>query len=106
MVGQSREAKMKRKVYIGCFTFLGILTGFFLHALIEVNLIPFLLKDFERNGLGLSWAAWENIHAYGTSLLVVFGGIYGFRQGKKWWNVLYVQQKYKKYLRKPLKAEF
>ena len=80
---------MKRNIYIGLFTFLGILVQFLIHAVVEILYIGLLLKDFSRYGLGLSWEKWLMIHQVGA-IILFFGGAYlGFRQGKYWWNRIY-----------------
>lgn len=88
---------MKRSFYIFCFTLLGILLQFLAHALFEMATIGLLLKDFKHYGLGLSWSQWYALH-YVLSLVFLMAGIvYGFRWGVYWWQVMYVEHRYKKW---------
>jgi hypothetical protein len=98
---------MKRKVYYAMFTLLGAMLGFFLHAIVETLYIKLLLSDFDRYGLGLSWNAWVMIHAIGVPVLVALLAWWGYRQGRKWWRVLYVEQRWmKRWGGKKLKQNF
>jgi hypothetical protein len=96
---------MKKKIYYASFVLLGAIIGFFLHEIIEFLYIILLLWDFDKYGLGLSWATWQKIHNYGTILLVFGFAILGYRLGVKYWRILYVEQKYSKWLGK-LKTDF
>ena len=80
---------MKKVIYVILFVVLGIIVSFFVHALIEIPVIVLLVSDFEKWGLGLSWGAWETIHDVGAIILLILGIVYGFRQGKHWWKVIY-----------------
>lgn len=86
---------MKKTVYIISFTILGILVQFLLHAFVEVWYIGLLLKDFATFGFGLSWDTWFMIHAVATAGFFIGGTMLGFFVGKKWWQILYVEQRYK-----------
>lgn len=86
---------MKKTVYIAAFILFGILLQFLLHAFIEMWYIGLLVRDFAVFGFGLSWAAWFMIHAILT-IVFFFGGVAcGFFAGKKWWQIIYVEQRYK-----------
>lgn len=87
---------MKRVIYYIAFTLLGVLVGFFVHAVIEMLVIKLLLSDFEKYNLGLSWTSWERIHDLGTIGLVLVLGWLGFRGGKKWWRILYIEKRFRK----------
>lgn len=97
---------MKRKVYIFCFTVLGLLFGFLLHAFIEIWYIKMLIANYEGFGLGLSLESWFTIHSYFSVITAILGAWFGFRAGYKYWKILYVDQKYRKYFKHPLKKEF
>jgi len=86
---------MKKTVYILTSIFLGILLSFIIHALIEISVIYFLLKDFTLYGLGLSWQAWWLIHAVGTTLLLAAGAIFGWWLGQRWWQIVYIEKRYR-----------
>lgn len=86
---------MKKTVYIVSFITLGILIQFLLHALIEVWYIGLLVRDFATFGFGLSWDAWFMIHALLTALFFGAGAVCGFLAGKKWWHIIYIEQRYK-----------
>jgi hypothetical protein len=96
---------MKRIVYYLSFTLLGAMFGFFLHAMIEVLYIKMLLADFGTYGMGLSWSDWEMIHMVGVIVLVAGFSYWGFERGQHFWKVLYVDQKYSKWIGK-LKRDF
>lgn len=96
---------MKKKIYYLCFVLLGALFGFFLHALVEIFYIKLLLSDFEKYGFGWSWIVWEQIHLYGAVVLVAGFGVWGYDRGRHFWKVLYVDQKYAKWISK-LKKDF
>jgi hypothetical protein len=77
---------MKKIIYIGLFTVLGVMVGVLLHALIDLialkidatTIVPYL--EMYRRGWGV--------------LLFVIGGLTGFMLGKKFWQILYVEKRY------------
>ena len=80
---------MKRRMYIGLFSFLGVLVSFFLHAFFEIWYINLLINKFDRFSFGLSWSAWVYIH-HGVAIgLLCVGFYYGYRGGGYWWHRLY-----------------
>ena len=86
---------MKKTVYIIAFTILGMLAQFLLHAFVEMWYIELLVRDFSAFGLGLSWNAWFMIHAIVTAVFFIVGATLGFYAGKKWWQIIYIEQRYK-----------
>jgi hypothetical protein len=80
---------MKKSLYIGLFTLLGVLVSFLVHGILEIAIVRLLLADFSTYSLGLSWAQWFAIHKWGSIILLVLGVVIGFWQGKRWWYVLY-----------------
>lgn len=96
---------MKKNVYCLSFVLLGAMIGFFIHAMFEILYIRLLLSDFDKYGFGWSWLVWEQIHTYGVMALVLGFGWWGYGRGKHFWRVLYVEQKYSKWLGK-LKQDF
>ena len=80
---------MKKKIYIGAFIIFGILLQFLIHSLAEIWCINLLLRDFPKYSLGLSWPQWFIIHHIGTVILFIAGIVFGFWQGKFWWNKVY-----------------
>ncbi|MFA5853627.1 MAG: hypothetical protein WC866_00935 [Patescibacteria group bacterium] len=88
---------MKRAFYIFAFTFLGVLLQFLAHALLEMTVISLLLDDFNRYSLGLSWSQWYAVHHMLSLLLLILGIVFGHRWGIFWWQVIYVEQRYKKW---------
>ena len=97
---------MKRIIYIISFTILGILLGLLLHSVIEIAVIKLLLRDYDKYGLGLEFGTWFKIHTAWSIITFIGGATLGFLQGRKWWRVLYVEQRYRKWLKKPLKLNF
>ena len=79
----------KKTLYIALFSVLGVLSSFIVHGIIEIVCISFLLKDFPRYGLGLSWETWRMIHHALAIALFFAGVILGFSQGKRWWRCIY-----------------
>ena len=86
----------KKFLYIALFVVLGILLSFLLHVAVEMSVISLLVSDFEMWNLGLSWNAWFMVHAIGTPILLLFGALLGFKQGKHWWRVIYIEKRYGK----------
>jgi len=87
---------MKRTIYITAFTFLGILIQFLIHGLIEIWYIGLLISNFSKYGLGLSWSQWFLIHHLATVTLFIIGALFGFLQGKFWWEKIYGKSKQSK----------
>lgn len=86
---------MKKIIYIAAFTVVGIQLQFLLHALLEIGYVKLLVRDFVTFGFGLSWTDWYAIHYVLTIVFFIGGTAFGFVQGKKWWQILYVEQRYK-----------
>lgn len=84
---------MKKIVYIIAFSFLGILVGFTVHALLEWPIIFLLTRNFAKYSLGFSWAQWFVIHNVGLVLLLFAGGLFGLSQGWFWWRIIYVEKR-------------
>ena len=97
---------MKKIIYLILFTILGVLLGFLVHAILEIWYIRLLLSNYERYGLGLTFDTWFTIHTYFSVITFVGGLLFGYFSGKKWWRVLYVEKKFRKWLKKDLKKEF
>lgn len=90
---------MKKKVYIILFVIAGLLGQFLLHTMIEVAYIDILEIDFAKYSLGMSWTQLMTIHHVLTVVLAILGLAAGYVLGKYWWQVLYVEKKYKKDLK-------
>lgn len=80
---------MKKKIYIIAFTVFGILLQLLLHTGIEIWYIGLLTLDFPRYSFGFSWNQWFLIHHIGAVILLVVGILFGFWQGKFWWQKIY-----------------
>ncbi len=85
----------KKTLYISLFTLLGIIVSFLIHAFLEISILNLLIKDFRKYGLGLSWSNWYLIHHIGSLILLMGGIVLGYKQGKYWWRVIYVEHKYR-----------
>ena len=81
--------ELKRTIYLVLFALLGFLVSTIVHAAIEIPVLHFLTKDFERYGFGLTWGQWYSIHHAGSFFLWTLGILFGYRQGRYWWNVIY-----------------
>lgn len=88
---------MKRAFYVFSFTLLGVLLQFLVHALFEMAMISLLLSDFDRYSLGLSWGRWYAVHQTFSLLLLILGIAFGYRWGIFWWQVIYVEERYRKW---------
>jgi len=75
---------MKKQIYIVLSVILFILLSFLIHATLEIGMISFLTKDFQKYGLGLSWADWFAVHYVGTIILLVLAIIAGYFIGQRW----------------------
>ena len=83
---------MKRVIYIILFTILGILLQFLAHALLETWYANLLLADFVKYSFGLSWEKWWYVvHGVGSVALLVAGAVFGFWQGRYWWERIYMK---------------
>jgi len=97
---------MKKKIYILAFMILGLLLGFLIHALAEIVYIPLLVERYETFGLGLKFDTWFAIHSVWAAVALAAGLWFGYYQGQKWWRVLYVEKRYGRWFKKPLKPNF
>ena len=88
-VGLITMTSPKKIFYVFSFTILGILTQFFLHAIIEILYIKLLLTNYGVFGLGFEFATWFTIHAVFAVILFVVGIAVGFWQGMYWWKRIY-----------------
>ena len=77
---------MKKVLYITLFILLGIIVSFLLHGALELDAIYFLTHDFQTYNFGLSWGEWFTIHEVGSMVLLVAGVLFGFFQGRCWWQ--------------------
>ena len=86
--------KLKRKIYVALFTFLGVLVGFLVHACVEIWFASLLTADFARHSLGYSWSQWFTFHEYFAITTFALGILFGFKQGEFWWKVVYEQKRF------------
>ncbi len=86
---------MKKIFYLTAFTLLGFLLQLLTHALIEIWYINLLLQDFSHYSLGWTWDTWYTIHIIGTWILIIFGLMLGYLQGKYWWRKIYANNNQK-----------
>jgi len=91
---------MKKFIYICAAIFFGVLLSFLAHAAVEIAVINLLTKDFVRYGLGLSWQTWFAVHRISTVILFFGGLIFGWWLGRKWWQIIYVEKRYRGWRRK------
>jgi len=87
---------MKKNIYITAFTIFGFLAQVLLHAMIELPIIKLMIINYEKFSLGLSWSQLMTIHHIGAVLLVILGLSFGFIQGKYWYQVIYIEKKYRR----------
>tara|TARA_Y100000310_G_C20700785_1_gene829663 strand:+ start:140 stop:433 length:294 start_codon:yes stop_codon:yes gene_type:complete len=92
---------LKKNIYIILFTFFGGLLGFFLHMLLEIFYInTLLISDYTVYNFGLSWGELVLVHVLFTLGLTGGGSIFGFFQGRYWWNIIYVEKRFSSLFRK------
>lgn len=87
---------LKKYIYIFLFVVFGGITGFLIHAALEILIINLLSLDFAKYGLGLTWQTWFTIHSIGSIILLIAGVAFGWQQGNYWWKYVYVDKKYPK----------
>lgn len=86
---------MKKKVYIILFSLFGVLSQFLIHAMMEIAYINILEIDFAKYSLGLSWNQLMTTHHILAIVLAIIGAIGGYILGQYWWQVIYIEKKYK-----------
>lgn len=86
---------MKKIFYISMAVVLWSLIAFILHVVIEVPIIYFMIRDFDKYSFGLSWDQLMQAHYTFAVILVLAGGIFGIWCGLKWWDYIYVQRRYR-----------
>ncbi len=84
---------MKKIIYIICFTILGVIAQFLVHAVIEILFINLLLSNFQKYSLRFPWDQWLVVHYVGTIVLLIAGILLGFWQGIYWWKRIYKNKK-------------
>jgi prepilin-type N-terminal cleavage/methylation domain-containing protein len=87
--------KMKKKIYVFLSIILFILLSLVIHALVEIAAISLLAKNFQKYSLGLNWEGWFIIHCIGAIVFFILAIITGYFVGRRWWNYIYVQKKYR-----------
>jgi len=91
--------KPKKNIYIALFIFLGFLIGVFLHAVIEIFYIKFLLRNFELFSFGLSWNGLLLLHGVHTIFWTLFGIWFGYIEGVYWWREIYEKGRIRKWFK-------
>lgn len=86
---------MKRACYLFAFTFLGLLAATLLHGFIEIPLLAYLTASDERMESWL-WQNWGVVHSMGSIGLWLLGALGGFLLGRRYWRILYVEERYGK----------
>jgi len=83
---------MKKILYVGLFTFLGLLLAAVAHAVIEAPTLWFITGDLEQYSDSFVWQNWTLLHRYAGGLLWMLGAGGGFWAGLHYWKVLYGKQ--------------
>ncbi|MDX1535380.1 MAG: hypothetical protein R3346_01280 [Candidatus Spechtbacterales bacterium] len=86
------KTKVKHRVYVALFVFLGFLLQLVLHGGLEMFYIKLMNKNIEKYGLGLTWDTWAHIHNIFSFILILGGIWFGYKQGKYWWERIYVKK--------------
>lgn len=84
----------KKTIYILLFVVLGVIVSGLLHAGVEIAFMKLLIRDFDK--YGLSWYTWQIVHAIGSITILSLGIFVGYKQGRYWWDVVYVNGKFRK----------
>jgi len=85
---------IKRDAYLFFSIVLGFLVSFLVHAVVEIWYIGRLVDNFETYSFGLSWSKWFFIHDVGAVILALLGVIGGYAVGKRWWQIVYVENRH------------
>lgn len=85
---------MKRYLYYLSFGLLGFLVASLVHAGIELPLLKLVISGPERYADSFWWQHWEILHGTVGLALWVAGTLIGFRLGRHFWQVLYVEERY------------
>ena len=85
---------MKRYFYIVAFMLLGYLISFLVHAGIEILILSVIMGNYEVYGDSFFWWNWTLFHRVGGILLSLGGLSLGWFLGRKFWQILYVEQRY------------
>ncbi|MEM9336526.1 MAG: hypothetical protein AAGA35_01555 [Patescibacteria group bacterium] len=85
---------MKRTVYIIAFIFLGLIVSTLVHAALEMPILWLVSSDYERYANSLLWQHWELMHHTVAVGLWVMGALVGYKLGKRYWHILYVEKRY------------
>ena len=87
-------AVMKRYFYIGLFVFLGYLLSFLVHAGIEIPALALATRAVGDFGNNVIWQHWRVIHGTVGAFLSLGGLTLGWFLGRKFWQILYVEERY------------
>lgn len=75
---------------------LGYLISFLVHALIEIPVLGLVTGAPGAYGDNIIWLYWGVIHGTVGALLSLGGVTLGWLSGRKFWQILYVEQRYGK----------
>ncbi len=88
------ESRVKKAAYLSASVLLGLLLQLIVHAVVEIIVIGRLVSDFEKYGLGMTWADWYAIHFIASVVLVIVGAAFGLWIGRRWWTMVYVERRH------------
>lgn len=81
---------MKKTIYICTWILLGLILQLLIHAVFEIIYInEFLVANFEKYSLGLSWSQLVAVHHILSVILSIIGALFGLWQGYFWWQKIY-----------------
>ncbi len=86
--------QVKRNIYVALFTLLGLLCQFLAHAIAEMGYITLLDLNYARWSFGFSFGTLLVIHHVISLALLLLGVGLGYHFGKRFWQVLYVEERY------------
>jgi hypothetical protein len=88
---------LKKAIYIICAMILGFLVSLIIHAKLEIWYINQMLDS----GIApVSFCGREFLPPLVSFLLAIFGLIFGYIVGQRWWQIVYVEKRHWRWKKK------
>jgi len=91
---------LKKIIYVALFSFLVIEFHFLLAVLFKLLYNGLLEIDFNKYGFGMSMDRISSVLNDLFAIFLIWGGIFGFYQGRYWWREIYEADDGKAFLEK------
>jgi hypothetical protein len=85
---------MKKTLYVFLFTTAALLLTFLVHAVLEISILWWIQNNFDVYGSSYVWQNWSFLHLWVGRLLWVIGLVLGVYGGFRYWDILYIEQRY------------